>query len=177
MRLYSIASLLSLTVCAALNASSDPLTFAARLSLEGDGVIFTTGDFNNDGNEDIVSVVPVLNSPTNNYQISVQLGNGNGAFLPGLTYDLGPGFLPTTIAVADVNGDGLSDVVVLSPSTNVLYVVSQRKGKHPAITPFAMSNADGAINMAIGDVDGDGRPDIVIPTNSGTYIFAERGPE
>jgi len=175
MRLSSIVSLLLTTACTAVNAFSDPLTFAARLSLEGNGVIFTTGDFNNDGNEDIISVVPIPNSPTNDYEISVQLGNGNGAFLPGLRYDLGPGFVPTAIAAADVNGDGLLDVVVLSPSTNALYVVSQREGKHPAITPFEVPNASGGINLAIGDINGDGQPDIVIPSHSGTIVLLNEG--
>jgi hypothetical protein len=176
MRIPSTALLLLTAAITTVNVSpASPPTFAARLGLEIPGEIFTTGDYNNDGNQDVISVVPDPNSATNDYEFSVQLGNGKGSFTQGPLYDLGPNFVPTAIAAADVNGDGLLDVVILSTNTNSLYVLLQRKGREPVITPIEVFNTYGALNIGIGDVNGDGRPDLVIPTGSGIYVLLNEG--
>ncbi len=176
MRASSSALLLLATAITTVNAfSATPPTFAARLGLEIPGEIFTTGDYNNDGNQDVISVIPDPNSATYDYELSVQLGNGKGTFTQGPVYDLGPNFVPTAIAAADINGDGLLDVVILSTNTNALYVVLQRKSREPVITPIEIFNTNGALNIGIGDVNGDGRPDLVIPTGSGVNVLLNEG--
>lgn len=167
--------LLAAVLPATYAVSAPPISFAARLGLTIPGEIFTTGDFNKDGFQDVIAAIPNPNSTNNEYALSVQLGNGKGGFTQGPVYDLGASFSPSAIAAADVNGDGLLDVVVLSANTNALYILLQRKGREPVITPVEIFNAGGAENIGIGDVNGDGRPDIVIPSGNGTYLLTNEG--
>jgi uncharacterized protein (DUF2141 family) len=83
------------------------------------------GDLNGDGKLDAVvvgNIDPNLHDPP--ALISVLLGNGDGTFQPHVDYEAGtPGFLMAAQSpvIADLNGDGKLDVVLLySGSVNVL---------------------------------------------------------
>src|SRR5438094_1845721 len=67
-------------------------------------------DFNGDGKLDIA----VVNSGSND--ISILLGNGDGAFQPAQNFALGSSqtLVPTDIALGDFNGDGKPDLAALS---------------------------------------------------------------
>src|SRR3989454_883456 len=62
------------------------------------------GDFNGDGKPDLA----VSNVGSNT--VSVLLGNGNGTFLPALSFPVGPN--PWYFAVGDFNLDGKLDLAV-----------------------------------------------------------------
>src|SRR5262249_55560159 len=67
-------------------------------------------DINGDGKVDIVPANP---SPGQNASVSVFLGNGNGTFSFFQTFQSRFAVVePTSIAVADVNGDGRPDVLI-----------------------------------------------------------------
>jgi hypothetical protein len=74
------------------------------------------GDVNGDGNLDVLAASQCASS---DYLcgsgtagvVGVLLGNGDGTLQPVMTYPSG-GYLPDSIAVADVNGDGRPDLVV-----------------------------------------------------------------
>ena len=61
------------------------------------------GDFNGDGRPDLV----VANNGDGN--VSVLLGNGDGAFQAAVNYAVGDN--PISVAVGDFNGDGKPDLV------------------------------------------------------------------
>ena len=65
------------------------------------------GDLNNDGNTDIVVA--------GNGSLAVALGNGDGSFAAPVTYTIPPSDL-TRVAIGDLDGDGLADVVVTCES-------------------------------------------------------------
>ena len=70
------------------------------------------GDFNGDGRLDLA----VANSSSND--VSVLLGNGDGTFVDPGQFATTPHATPL---VADVNGDGTDDVLVVDGAGNILY--------------------------------------------------------
>jgi hypothetical protein len=91
-------------------------TFQTAVTYDvGDNAVWslTVRDINGDGKPDVVLsdyVVP-NGGGFGKGHVSVLLGNGDGTFRPVLTYDSG-GVGSLGIAVADLNGDGLPDVLV-----------------------------------------------------------------
>jgi hypothetical protein len=68
------------------------------------------GDFNADGNADLVTA----NDASNN--VSVLLGTSSGSFAAAASYPTGP--VPKAVAVGDFNGDGKRDVVTANTAGN-----------------------------------------------------------
>jgi hypothetical protein len=91
-------------------------------------ILFPTllGDFNGDGNPDLaVFQMPPQGIDRSIFQIL--FGNGDGTFTPDyVTYSLSKHFVPQF--AADVNGDGLSDLVELDGFTSSLNVVKSTTG-------------------------------------------------
>ena len=68
------------------------------------------------------------------------------------------------IAVADIDGDGKADLVVVNRSTNTFSVLRNTSiNSQPAFATKVDFSTDSTPSaVAIGDLDGDGKPDIVI---------------
>src|SRR5207253_2451520 len=71
----------------------------------------TTGDFNRDGNPDLVTA----NFDAN--VISILLGNGDGTFQTAVNYPLSK--YPVSITVGDFDGDGALDLAVADAGDNI----------------------------------------------------------
>src|ERR1022692_4532328 len=103
----SISVLVLALVCGAARRASAQCP-TAQFGGVGNSVTFVgsvgtgLGDFNNDGVLDLVTIDPVGgNSP------ALLLGDGAGGFGPPTTFPIRSDFpVPTSILVADVNGDG-----------------------------------------------------------------------
>jgi hypothetical protein len=114
--------------------------------------------------------------------VYVLLGNGDGTFQSPVAYYTASQ-VPASAAVADVNGDGIPDIVV----ANQCYGRSAMGCANDGGLAVLLGNGDGtfqgqgslslsfrsgqtdATSIAIADVNGDGRPDLVA-ANSG-YIY------
>jgi hypothetical protein len=99
--------------------------------------------------------------------ISVLLGNGDGTFHSAVTFSAGVTGA-SSIAVADVNGDGKKDIAVSSCGSsscnNVVGVLlGQGDGTFQTAATFG-SGGYGAGAVALADVNGDTRPDLLVGT-------------
>jgi hypothetical protein len=141
-------------------------TFQSAVAYDiGGGASITTGDLNGDGHPDVV----VANSSS----LSVLLGNGDGTLQPATSYTLlgWDAFSPEPhlqISIADLNGDGIPDLVAASAITrtgsgNGVVNVLIGNGNGTFKAPVGYSSGGWAItSIAFADLNGDGIPDIVV---------------
>ncbi len=130
-------------------------------SVDGvDTVSVAVGDFNNDGNLDLVVAIASDNS------VSVLLGRGDGTFLPAVIYPVGDS--PQSVAVGDFTGNGNLDIVTVNGDGTVSVLLGKGDGTFQLAeteggfgvglnsTTTAIANA-----VAVGDFTGNGNLDIV----------------
>src|SRR5262249_2589019 len=83
---------------------------------------------------------------------------------------LGDGSKPLAVVAADVNADGLADLVVAdNGGNNVSVLLGNGDGTFQPPRTFAAGTGPDAV--AVADVNGDGRPDLVV-TDFGTTNVA-----
>jgi hypothetical protein len=115
------------------------------------------GDVNGDGKPD-VAFVDNHNNP--NFEAGVILGNGDGTFRSGQTYDTG-GEFAVKIVMADVNGDGNPDLLVANIFSNSVSVLFGN-GDGTFQAPLASSSGGASFGIAVADVNGDNKPDLLV---------------
>ncbi len=152
-------------------------TFQAATSYgTGGSFIYSlvVGDVNGDGKLDLV----VANAGSNSNTVGVLLGHGDGTFATAVTYDSG-GYFPESVAIADVNGNGVADIVVLDCGNrfagcgggqNGTAAVLLGNGDGTFRAGASYDAGSGAIWLAVADVNRDGKPDIVV-ADCGANIF------
>jgi len=133
-----------------------------------DGVSVALADVNGDGKLDIVLAAECGDNTCTSGAVNVLLGNGDGTFQSALSYSTG-GIWSLGIAVADINGDGKADIIVvnecLSNNNCSNGVVSVLLGNgdgtfQPAVTYNSGGNA--AVSVQLADMNGDGNLDVVV---------------
>ncbi len=143
------------------------------------------GDFNGDGIADLA----VANQGSSPYayqdgSVSVLLGNGDGTFQDAQT--LVSGFAVKAVTVADVNNDGIPDVVAVGhmPTNDVAVVLlGNGDGTFQPPQEFSFSGPPmitASMKVVVADVNGDGNPDILAQTTvnnaaSSLWLLAGNG--
>jgi tetratricopeptide (TPR) repeat protein len=125
-------------------------------------VAIASADLNGDSHADIV----VVNQADNT--ISVLLGNGDGTFTSALNSPLATGQAPTSVTIADFNGDSLPDIAVTDPETDS---VSVYLGLTQGIfaTAFELPVGTNPTAILAASLSGASLPDVAITDNpSGT---------
>jgi len=124
-------------------------------------------DFNRDGNLDLVASVGGLSSSVNEEQIL--LGNGNGTFHVGAVATTGD--IVYSLQVADVNGDGLLDIICQNRYYgNIGVLIANRAGGFEYPEYFGGGFGENA--FAVGDLNRDGKPDIITANYYGNNVSA-----
>ena len=133
-------------------------------------------DLNGDGKLDFV---------TANYwsgTVSVLLGKGDATFAAKMDYAVGDPrdgthvASPTSVALGDLNGDGMPDIVTANRYRNTVSVLLG-KGDGTFAAQVDYGTGEGPEEVALGDLNGDGKLDIVTANiDSGTVsVLPGRG--
>jgi gliding motility-associated-like protein len=172
----------SLTVIIFLVMASMPsltfsqVTFAKAITLEAPDVPYemARGDFNGDGNPDIVT----SNFTDDvNQQVTILLSNNSGAFTGSDFKHFGATTEVTDIATGDFNKDGDLDLVVCSPSnSNFSLLLGDGTGGFAVPVNFTAGTQPRGIST--GDVNKDGNVDVLVShlgTPDDVYVFLGNG--
>jgi hypothetical protein len=85
---------------------------------------------------------------------------------------------PTTLAIQDVNQDGLADLVVLIPYEKIKVLLQKKDGKFDELDVDPPGGAMEQPWLAAADVDGDGKAELLLPQkNFVRAVVLEPGPK
>jgi hypothetical protein len=150
-------------------------TFQAAVSYDTvvDSDSLAVADLNGDGHPDLVVTNLCQSDPhCDDVVVDVMLGNGDGTFQPPLSYGSGGGYGFSSVATADLNGDGHPDLVVASECESETNcdngVIGVLLGKGDGTFQPPVSYGSGGWwteSVAIADVNRDGHPDVVVASN------------
>jgi hypothetical protein len=153
--------LLLILLAAASRTGAQPISFRQldRDLALGNPFLIVTGDFNEDGNLDLVYTFQTTAN------VFLLLGNGDGTFGPEIHFvTFGP---PTSLTTGDFNDDGNLDLAAAVRSRNSIVVlfgtgtgsftspIELRAGPFPFGAPF------GILGIVAGDFDGDSTDDLM----------------
>jgi hypothetical protein len=155
------------------NSRTAPLSFVPAVAYGSGGIgamSVTVADVNGDGTPDlVVANWCVLGNVCVSGSVSVLLGKGDGTFRTPITYSSG-GSNSDSVAVADVNGDGKPDIMVVNVNSGTVAVLlGNGNGTfQPAVT--YSSGGSAPISVAVADINNDGKPDLLVAIdNNGVY--------
>jgi len=135
------------------------------------------GDINADTNPDLI-VIHYSGNITNAQHdgLTILTGDGRGAFTVAAGSPFAVGRAPVSVAVGDINGDGILDAATANMGSNDVSVILG--GRHTftaaAGSPFQVGAHPSGV--AVGDLNGDGKADIVVANsqdNDVTVLFSK----
>lgn len=158
-------------------ASAQPFAGAIVIPTPGNPATVTAADFNRDGHQDII-----YQDAYTGGQLHLLLNNGDGTFRDTQQISL-PLDIGGSLTVADLNGDGLPDLIVgYYPSTlnfvPIRFAVLLNQGDGtlgpPIFSSFVPAGypAPATLRLAVADFDGDGHVDFVFMSGTGDVFLA-----
>jgi FG-GAP-like repeat len=128
------------------------------------------GDVNGDGNLDLA----IVNSPSITSDnrgkdgLTILLGDGKGKFntMPGSPFTTGKS--PSRVAIGDLNGDGIQDIVVTNYNSNSITIFLMNK--NTVASSYTIPVGAKPDGIAISDLNGDGKGDVVVANSGDNYL-------
>lgn len=153
------------------NAAFTTNSFASATNMPSPGnpVDIAVADLNLDGKTDLVVV-------SSNSWLSIYKNNSTTTNISFATsIDIDNTLQVYSVAIGDIDGDGLPDIVVGS-SNNTHDSISVYKnmssgGSFSFAMPVRFEAPGSAYSVGVGDVDGDGKPDLMSTTTNGIFVF------
>ncbi len=135
------------------------------------------GDLTGNGSKDMV----VANITTGTLAIFMETSPTSGAYGAATTVTVGG--QPNDVQIADINGDGMPDLIVADNTGKVTYLLQNPASpgtfetgislpiSNPKITAEGSAYITRGISVAVGDLNGDGLPDLAVTSfdNVGDY--------
>lgn len=129
------------------------------------------GDVNADGIPDLA----IVNSPSSTSDrtgqdgLTVLIGDGRGGFAKMTGSPLVTLKRPSMVAIGDINGDGVGDIVVSNPDSDSITIFTMNKQGSVA-SRSTLSVPGHPKGLAIRDLNGDGKGDIVVTNNAANTV-------
>ncbi|WP_276502719.1 FG-GAP-like repeat-containing protein [Terrimonas pollutisoli] len=144
-------------------------SFAPAVGYTGRGFV-AEGDIDTDGKPDVI----YTNFPDN--FIGIGRNTSYGATVSFAYTIIGGVVNPISVKTADLNADGLLDLVVANPTFNLVYVLKNNSSPGTISFSAPVSLATGAEprKLAIADIDNDGKADIITANQSANSISVLR---
>jgi hypothetical protein len=142
---------------------------------------FTTGDYPTGGaiaDVDDDGVADVVTADYHGDSVSVLRGAGGGALAAGVAYPTIAGGETSNLAVGDLDGDDILDVIATNPQRASASVYLGRGDGTLAAAPsivFALVGMAEPYSVAIGDFDGDGRADAAFADDATSRVRVRLG--
>jgi hypothetical protein len=168
---YVVSVLLNATPAgASVPSFTAQQTFATSLN----PTYVIAADINGDGKPDVIATSFESNAEN---KVSVLLnttapGTTVASFAAAGSFAVGA--VPTSVAAADINGDGKSDLVVVNVTDNTVSVLFNDTATGAAAPSFADQHifqvGASPLSVVATDTDGDGKPDLIVANGSGSTI-------
>jgi len=135
-------------------------------------------DINNDGKNDLIVTDADLN------KVFVYQNNTDGSSLKTAQFSapisIAVGNTPTALKIADIDGDGLADIVVTNYIDNTVTVLKNTGNQSIISTsmfaaPFSFKTGAAPNDIDIVDLDGDGRVEIIVANSADLTVSILKG--
>ena len=157
-----------------LNSASAPGTFKTGVhyaTTSANPASIAVADLTHSGSLDLV--VANISGTVSVYMHGASPGTFKSAV------NINTGGAPNQVVVADVNGDGLPDIVLadFSVSGGVILLLQDAGNPGQFLAPARLATAATTASVAVGDLNGDGVPDLVATgydnygNNGAVYVF------
>jgi hypothetical protein len=145
------------------NRGDGTFTGSSTTIIEGQFDQIAAGDFDADGDDDIVALYEAPGGAgTYNFQLAVLLSNRDGTFSRLDDVGINSNAKAQFIAVGNLDGDATPDVAVAaSDDVDGQTIVYLNNGAGVLAEDDAFATDGNALAIAIGDIDGDGDNDVV----------------